>query len=152
MDAGKARKLGFYVSIRSLVLVIAVLALLIVPVAWSLRQSRHAESGPARGTAAETAADPVAENAEPAQGQRRSLRDEAVKRAARRDRKADAERTRQLTEEINGLTQIQGRIQEDLYKLKSRTMTPAAPPTLDALRDPRNAVREPKEDPDAGSP
>ena len=34
---------------------------------------------------------------------------------------------RQLAEEIDGLTRIQDRIQEDLYKIKARTKTPAAP-------------------------
>ena len=83
---------------------------------------------------------------------RQSLRDEAVRRAARRDKKADAERSRQLAEEIDGLTRIQERIQADLYRLKARTTKPAPPPTLDALRDPRNQNRELKAEPDAGSP
>jgi Family of unknown function (DUF6479) len=152
MDAGKTRKRGFHVSIRSLILVIAVLALLIVPVVWSVRKSRREPTPVARETAAETVATPDSAKAEPAQGQRRSLRDEAIRRAARRDPKKAAERTRQLADEIDGLSQIQGRIQEDLYKIQARTKTPAAPPTLDALRDPRNATREPKDDPDTGSP
>ena len=151
MDGGKARKLGFHVSIRSLILVIAVLALLIVPVAWSVRQSWRAQDALTRAIAAEKAATQAQADAEPAGVKRQSLRDEAVRRAARRDPKADAERSRQLVEEIDGLTRIQERIREDLYKLQSRT-TPAAPPTLDALRDPKNAVREPRDESDAGSP
>lgn len=152
MDGGKARRLGFPVSIRSLILVIAAPALLIVLVAWGVRQSRRTQNAPARANAAEAAATQAQANAEPARDQVQSLRDDAVRRAARRDPKDDAERVRQLAEEINGLARIQDRVQEDLYRLRARTMKPAAPTTLDALRDPRNAVREPRDDSDAGSP
>jgi hypothetical protein len=152
MDGGKARKLGFPVSIRSLILVIAVPALLIVPVAWGVLQSRRTHNAPARANAAEAAATQAQANAEPARDQVQSLRDDAVRRAARRDPKNDAERVRQLAEEINGLARIQDRVQEDLYRLRARTMKSASPPTLDALRDPRNAVREPRDESEAGSP
>ena len=40
MDAEKARKSGFRISIRSLILAIAVLVFLSVAVMWSVRQSR----------------------------------------------------------------------------------------------------------------
>jgi hypothetical protein len=152
MDGGKARKLGFPVSIRSLILVIAVPALLIVPVAWGVRQSRRTQNAPSRANAAEAAATQAQANAEPARDQVQSLRDDAVRRAARHDPKNDAERVRQLAEEINGLARIQDRVQEDLYRLRARTMKPTSPPTLDALRDPRNAAREPRDESDAGSP
>jgi len=152
MDGGKARKLGIPDSIRSRILLIAILAVLMVSVAWGVRESRRAQDALTRAVAAEKAATQAQTEAEPAPGKLRSLRDEAVRRVARRDRKADAERSRQLAEEINGLTRIQERIQSDLYKIKAQTTKPASPPTLDALRDPRNRVREFQTEPDPSSP
>jgi hypothetical protein len=152
MDVGKARKLEFRISIRSLILVIAVVAVLLVPVAWSIRQSHLTQNALAQALAAEKAANRDRGDAEQAKGKLKVLRDEAIQRAARRDPNEEAERSRQLAEEIDSLSRIHERIQEDLYRTKAKTAKPAPPPTLDALRDPRNRVRELPSAPDAGAP
>lgn len=156
MDGEKASMLAFRVSIRSLLPVLAALVVLFVPVAWSIRQSRAMQDALTRAIAAEKAATQAQANAEQArdqvQGKPSALRDAALRRAARRDPKEDAERTRQLAEEIDALSRIEDRIQEDLYRIKAKTTPQAPPPNLDALRDPRNRDRELPTEPDAGSP
>jgi hypothetical protein len=155
MDGGKARKLEFRISSRSLILVIAVVAVLLVPVAWSIRQSQLTQNALAQALAAEKAANRDRADAEQAKGKLKILRDEAIQRAARRDPNEEAERSRQLAEEIDSLTQVHERIQEDLYRTKAKTAKsakPAPPPTLDTLRDPRNRVRELPSAPDDGAP
>ena len=141
MDGGNARKRGFPVSIRSLILVIAVFALLTVSVAWNVRQSRREQNAIARAIAAEKAATQAQANAEEAQRKRESLRDEAVKRAARRYTKEDAERSRQLVEEIDSLTHIQAQIQEGLYKIQRPHGKTGRSP--DPGRTPRSSERRP---------
>ena len=151
MDGGKARTLEIHISKRSLILVIAVLAALIVPVAWSIRQSYSMRNELNRAIAAEQAKADAEQSRNQAQGKLKVLRDEAIQRAARRDPKVEDERARQLAEEIENLTRIHDRIQEDLYRIKAKTAKPVEPPTLDALRDPRNRDRAIATEPDAGS-
>ena len=148
MDAKKARTLEFRVSIRSVVLVVAVLAVLIVPVTWSVRQSRLTQEALDRARAAERTAVQAQTNAEEARdqvrGKAKTLRDEAIQRAARQDPK-DAERVRQIYAELDTLMQIQERIQEDLRGLRRQTPKPTA-----ATKE--NPRPEPKSDPGTGSP
>ena len=104
MDGGKARTLEIHISKRSLILVIAVLAALIVPVAWSIRQSYSMRNELNRAIAAEQAKADAEQSRNQAQGKLKVLRDEAIQRAARRDPKVEDERARQLAEEIENLT------------------------------------------------
>lgn len=134
MDVGIARMLDFRISIRSLTLVVAILAVSIVTVAWSIRQSRRTRDAATQAIAADKAAAEERAEAERVRGKLQILRDEAIKRAANRDPEEEAERSRQLAEEIEGLSRIKERIQEDLYRIRARTTKSASPPTLDSLR------------------
>ncbi len=149
MDAEKARKVGFRISIRSVILAVAVVAVLSVPVAWSVRQSRLTQEALRRAISAERAATQAqantAEAPKPLRGLAKVLRDEAIKRAAHRGAR-DAQRVHELSQEIDSLLQVQDRIQEDLRGLRREMpKPPAAAATV-------NPHPELKPHPDAGSP
>ena len=86
----------------------------------------------------------TAEAPKPLRGLAKVLRDEAIKRAAHRSPR-EAERVRELSEEINSLMQVQERIQEDLRSLPRQMPKPAAAAAV-------NPRPEQKPHPDAGSP
>ena len=153
MDGEKTKKFGFPVSIRSLILVVAGSALLITFVTWGFQQSRKTEDALTRAIAAEKAVADANAGPKPS-GKLKSLRDEAIKRAANRNTKEDEERSRQLAEEIDNLSHIRDKIQEDLYRIKAQVSKgkEAPPPSLDALRDPRNRDRSLPTEPNPGSP
>jgi type II secretory pathway pseudopilin PulG len=145
MDAQGARKPGLRISIRSLIVAIAVLAVLSVAVAWSVQQSRLTQEALQRAVAAERAVMQAHANTagapKPLRGLAKVLRDEALKRAAHRDPK-DAERVRELSGEIDSLMQIQ----EDLRGLRRTMPKPASAAAA------VNSRPELRPDPDAGSP
>jgi cytoskeletal protein RodZ len=117
MDFGGARK--FRISFRSLVLIIAVIALLLTSAIWNFALYRRAEEQRLRAIAAERAEAARAQEqrlkeiaAEQAQAARTQI--EAEKAHALAKRKAtsaeDAARVRQLYQELNALSQINDRL------------------------------------------
>ncbi len=149
MDAKEARTVGFRMSMRSVVLAMVVLAVVIVPMAWSVRQSRLAQEALERAANTERAAREAQGNTveapRPLRGKAKILQDEALKRAAHRDPK-DAERVGRLYSELDSLMNIQDRIEADLHALRRQM---AAPPAAGTNMTPR---AEPKTDPGTGSP
>jgi hypothetical protein len=119
------------ISIRSMALGVVACALLLIFLIGSLRQSRLAREALARANAAEQAAARGRADADRAWAQAEAppgpAKVGAVRRAVRRRDPKDAERVRQLYEEINGLSRIQERIQEDLAGLRRRAAQAPAP-------------------------
>ena len=134
MDGGRARKLVFRISIRSGMLIIAVCALLLMPVIWTIRQSWLMQKALDRAIAAEQAAARAQAEAEQARAQvpveERPAKDPAVARAARRHPRdpKDAERVHQLYREIDSLTRIQEKVGTELQGLRARSTKGAARP------------------------
>jgi hypothetical protein len=131
MDGGGTRKFTVRISMRSLIFGVAAVALLLTTVIWNGWQSRLAREALARATAAERAAAQARADVERARAETQArptpLKDPAIRRTARTDRDANgADRVRQLYEEINALTRIQGRIQEDLHNIRARSARRAA--------------------------
>jgi hypothetical protein len=128
MDAENGEKVRLRSPSRSTILAIAVCAALTVFVAWSVRQSRLTQEALDRARAAERSATQAradaAQTPPPLRGKAKILRDEALRRAARRDLKQD-ERIRELYSEIDSLIHIQDRIQHDIHGLRGRSSGPA---------------------------
>jgi hypothetical protein len=126
MDGGRARPFAFRISIRTLMLAIAGCTLPLTLAISSARQSRLTQEALARAIAAEQAAARAQAEAEQARVQlkKQPAKDASVVRTRHRDPK-DAERLRQLYEEIEGLTRINESIQEDLLRLRARAMAKA---------------------------
>ena len=147
MDAVNGSKMGFRISSRSMILAVVVVAVLTLSVAWSVQQSRLTHEAMDRALAAERAAAQAQANAvesqRPLHGKAKILRDEALRRAARRDPKDD-ERVRQLYSELDALMQVQDRIQQDIHTFRGQRSRPAA-----ATGYPRSGLRL---DPGTGSP
>src|SRR5262249_21902909 len=123
---------------RSLIRIVAVSALLLIPAIWTARQSRLAQEATARAIAAEQAANQARADAEQARGQvqdmRQPARDEAVARAraSRHNDPKEVERVRQLYQEIEGLTHLQGHVADRLQGLRTLPKTEAAQPQTGA--------------------
>ena len=128
MDVWRTRTFAIRISTRSGLLALAACALLVFFIISNLRQSRLAQEALARASAAEQAAARAQADAERVRAQTEPLppKDAALRRTARRDPK-DAERVRQLYEEINSLSRIQERIQGDLSNLRARSAHGATP-------------------------
>ena len=127
MNVWRTRTFAIRGPIRTVLLTIAGGACLLTVLIGHFRQSRLTQEALARARAAEQAAARAQADAERARAQTESPppKDAAVRRTSRQDPK-DAERVRQLYEEINGLSRIQERIQGDLHNLRSRATQRAA--------------------------
>jgi hypothetical protein len=123
MDIRGARK--SYVPSRSLLLIIAACAVLLIPALWVLRQSHLAEQERQRARAAERAARLAAEAA--AADERARL--QAEKKAARA--KGD-DRIRQLIEEITVLSREQDRLRMEISNAQKMLKKGSGPGRVDA--------------------
>ena len=128
MDVWRTRTFAIRISIRSVMLAVVAGALVLFFLIGNLRQSRLAQEALTRARAAEQAAARAQADAERAwaQAETQAPKDAAVRRTSRRDPK-DAERVRQLYEEINSLSRIQERIQDDLHGLRARSVQGGTP-------------------------
>jgi hypothetical protein len=134
MDAGKNGNTGARrVPVRWVLMALLVTATAGAPLIWwSVRQSRLTNEALARAIAAESAA----ARAQNGVDQHNAARDDELKvkrdsemvRAKHRPSKADIERTRQLSEEIEGLDAIQEKIETDLYQLRMKAARDAKIP------------------------
>jgi hypothetical protein len=130
MDVGVIRKFTARSSTRATGLGVAACVLLAVPIIWMVRQSRLTHEALERATAAEKAAVQARTDVEQAraQFQARPSKDPAVRRS-RHDDPREIERVKRLYEELEGLSQMQQRVEDELghepgMRLKK---APAAP-------------------------
>jgi small-conductance mechanosensitive channel len=131
MDVGGMRKLAARLSTRPMRIGAAACMLLAVPLIWTVRQSRLTREALDRAAAAEQTAAKVRSDLERSQallqvpGQ--PPKDPAVRRS-RHDDPKETERVRQLYAEIEGLTRIQERLDQQLgseRKIPAKNITPA---------------------------
>jgi len=132
MDGGMAPSRKFRITIRSVLLVIGGCVALSIPAVWTTQQSRLAHEALDRAIAAEKAAQRAQADAEQARtgstANSQPVRDNAVTRAGRRPRNTkDEERIRKLYQEIDNLSRIQEHIEQDLWRLRSRSSKGGAP-------------------------
>jgi hypothetical protein len=123
MDVRGARK--FHVSSRSLPLIIAACAVLLVPALWVLQQSELAEQQRQRTKAAERAARLAAQ----AEEEQERARVQAEKKTTRA--KGD-ERIRQLIEEIAVLSREQDRLRTEISNAQRMLKKGSEPARVDA--------------------
>jgi hypothetical protein len=117
MVAGGMRKVTARWSTRATALAVAACVLLAVPIVWMVRQTRLTHEALERAAAAEEAAARARTDAEQArarlQAQTQPPKDPAVRRS-RHDDPAEIERVKQLYEEVEDLTRIQERVEDEL--------------------------------------
>jgi hypothetical protein len=133
MNAGEAVKaLRARISVRSTVLSVVVGGVVLVPILWSVRQARLTDEALSRAIAAEKAAAQAQTGVDRSRAlendQIEIKRDSKLVRSSRRPTKADAERAKQLSDEIAGLSEIQNKIDNELYELRAKAAEQARNP------------------------
>jgi small-conductance mechanosensitive channel len=131
MDVGGMRKLAARLSTRPMRIGAAACMLLAVPLIWTIRQSGLTREALDRAAAAERAAEKVRSDLQQSQAllQAQGLppKDPAVRRSHHNDPK-EIERVKQLYAEIDGLTRIQERLDQQLgaqQKIPTKNIVPA---------------------------
>jgi hypothetical protein len=121
MIVWRTRTFAIRSPIRTVLLTLAASAFLLTILIGNFRQSQLTQEALARARAAEQAAARAQADAERVRAQTEPPppKDGAVRRTSRQDPK-DAERVRQLYEEINSLSRMQERIQGDLHNLRTQ--------------------------------
>jgi hypothetical protein len=133
MHFGGIRKFPVRISTRTARLAIVGCVLVAVPVVWTVRQSRLTRDALRRATVAEEAAAQAQSDVQQARTQvetgGKPRRDSAVRRS-RHDDPREIARVKALYEEIDTLTRIQERVEDDLTGL--RRIAPKQPATATA--------------------
>jgi hypothetical protein len=133
MHFGGIRKVPVRISTRTARLAIVGCVLVAAPVAWTVRQSRLTRDAVRRATVAEEAATQAQSDVQQARAQLgtggKPRKDPGVRRS-RHDDPQEIARVKALYEEIDTLTRIQERVEDDLAGL--RRITPKQPATATA--------------------
>jgi small-conductance mechanosensitive channel len=131
MDVGEMRKLAARLSTRPVRIGAAACMLLAVPLIWTIRQSQLTHEALNRAAAAEQAAARVRSDLQQSQARLQAQglppKDPAVRRSHHDDPKEN-ERVRQLYAEIEALTRIQERLDQQLgaqQKIPTKNIVPA---------------------------
>jgi hypothetical protein len=132
MNAGGRGTLRDRVSARSVLLAAAVGGAILALVGWSVRQARLTDEALSRAIAAEKAAARAQVGVDRSQaredGQLQAKRDLGFVPAAHRPTKSDAERAKQLSDEIAGLSALQDKIENEIHDLQVKAVRNAKNP------------------------
>jgi hypothetical protein len=131
MNLARLTALRSRVSARSAAMALAGVGAILL-ILWSARQARLTDEALARAIAAEGAAARAQHGVDRSRAVENAhvaiKGDSQIVRSSHRATKADAERARQLSDEIAGLTEIKEKIDRDLYELQAKAARDAKNP------------------------